>query len=431
MALTSIGTVRAAVVLWITVASVWAGGLEGAWKGTWTKNGDSLPVTVTFVNATSGYSGSFDSDPLQVTGIPFSHVEETSGRVRFLLQSDDSITVFDGLLKGDSISGTLTEGNVKGVFEMTRGVPAAVGIRERDVTFSNGGVTLAGTLLLPETPRRHSAALFLQGSGAEGRWANHYLARKFAESGIAALIYDKRGAGKSTGDWKTAGFDALAEDASAGVRFLRSLPEVDAGRVGIYGHSQGGTFAPLVASRLGNLRFVIASAASGISPADCEIYSVDHSIGLSRLPPAERSDAEGYVRELVHVAYRNRDHTALDAMAEKFRGRSWFFAPPAPDNSFWTIARLTAQFDPLKYWRQVRVPVLLLYGGHDERVPPVQSAEAIQEALRKTGNRQVTVKTFANADHTFAIVDPPHRGGWSRHVPDYAEVLTNWVLSLK
>jgi hypothetical protein len=41
------------------------------------------------------------------------------------------------------------------------------------------------------------------------------------------------------------------------------------------------------------------------------------------------------------------------------------------------------------------------------------------------------VKTFANADHTFAIVDPPHRRGWSRHVPDYAGILTMWVLLLK
>jgi pimeloyl-ACP methyl ester carboxylesterase len=134
---------------------------------------------------------------------------------------------------------------------------------------------------------------------------------------------------------------------------------------------------------------------------------------------------------LVDVAYYGKDRELLHAMSVRFKGRTWFFAPPPPDNSFWTIARLTAGFNPAKYWRQVQTPVLLLYGAHDERVPPVLSANLIQAALEEAGNRQVSLKIFANADHTFTIVDLPHQTGWSRHVPNYSEILTNWVLSLK
>lgn len=419
-----------AALLTASATNTRADGLEGTWKGLWIKGNDPLPVTVNFQKLGAGYSGSFDSDPLQVTAIPFSSVEATNGKVQFLLKSDDSTSVFDGWIKGGAISGTFTDGHENGTFKLTRAALPPGKMVTRDVFFQNGQVTLAGTLLLPATRELHTAVIFLQGSGPEGRWANRYLAQKLAERGIAALIYDKRGVGKSTGNWKTAGFDALADDAAAGIRFLRSQPGIATEHIGVYGHSQGATITPLVATRA-PVQFVIASAASGISPAECEIYSVENSVRVSRLPLTEREDAQNYVRKLVDVAYHDIDRKAFDVMAERFKGRSWYFPPPPPDNSFWTIARLTAGFRPAEYWRQVHAPVLLIYGAHDERVPPAQSADIIQAALAKAGNTQVSLRIFANADHTFAIVTPPHQTGWSRHVPEYADTLTNWILGLK
>jgi dipeptidyl aminopeptidase/acylaminoacyl peptidase len=297
------------------------------------------------------------------------------------------------------------------------------------VAFQDRDVTLAGTLLLPATSGKHLGIVFLHGSGPEGRWANHYLAQRCAERGIVALIYDKRGVGQSTGDWQKATLEALADDAVAGVRFLQSQSQVDATRVGVYGHSQGGTIAPLVAVNDGDLRFVIASAAAGIDSADVETYSVENSVGVKDLPSAERGDAQSYVHALVDVAYHGKDRAPLDAMAAKFKGRDWYFAPPPPDNSYWLISREMAAFKPTEYWRQIKSPVLLIYGAHDERVPPRESANAVQAALKSTGNRNVTVKTYSNSDHTFIIVDPPRKGGWPKHEPDYADVLVSWILA--
>jgi dienelactone hydrolase len=405
--------------------------LEGGWKGTWTRDGDAIPVTLKFERSTTGYSGSFDSDALQVTGIPFGDVREVSGRVHFLLRGDASTTVFDGTLAGDAMSGTFTDGDVKGTFELRRATLPGSGVRTREVMFQNKDVALAGTLLAPATPGRHPAILFLQGSGPEGRWANRYLAQKSAEAGVVALIYDKRGVGQSTGDWQKAGFDALAQDAVAGIRFLQSQPEVDGTRLGIYGHSQGGTIAPLVAVEAGDLGFVIASAAGGLPPADVETYSVGNSMGISQMDPAVRADAQSYLSALIDVAYRGKSRTTLDALAEKFKTKSWYFDAPPPDAAYWLISRQIAGFDPASYWRKVRAPVLLLYGAHDERVPPAASAEAIQSALREGGNHRVSTKIFTNADHTFTVVDPPHTAGWPRHVPNYAEILTDWIVSAK
>ena len=402
-------------------------GLAGDWSGTWTRQGQTLPVTVTFARSDAGWSGSFDSDALQVAGIPFADVGNVGGKVHWLLKGDESTAAFDGMLRGDGIDGVFVEGGATGRFELHRIAARASDVVSREVTFADKDVTLAGTLLLPRTPGPHAGIVFLHGSGSEGRWANRWLAEAFAHAGIAALIYDKRGVGGSGGDWKTVGFDALAADAIAAVGFLRSQVDIEPTHVGIYGHSQGGTLAPMVAVGDGHLGFVIASAAGGIAPADVESYSVGNNIGLSQLPVPEQKDAKAYVEALIDVAYRGNDRASLDALATKFKDRPWYFDPPPPGNTYWDLSRRIAAFDPAHWWSQVHAPVLLVYGAHDERVPPEASVEAIQAALGSGGNAHVTVRLYPDADHTFTIVDPARKGGWPMHVQDYAETLTAWV----
>jgi dipeptidyl aminopeptidase/acylaminoacyl peptidase len=402
-----------------------ASDIAGTWSGTWTRNGDALPVEVTFRESAGGLSGAFDSDSLQVAGIPFMQVTQSGDRVHFVLKGDQSTTVFDGREAGDTIEGSLSENDIAGRFRLVRAASAPAEPAARDVTFADGPVRLAGTLLMPGTPGRHPAIVFLHGSGAEGRFANRWLAQRFARAGFVALIYDKRGVGASTGDWQSAGFSELADDAVAGVRLLQSLPEVVATKVGIYGHSQGGTIAPLVADRAGDLAFVIASAAGGTDPAATEEYSVGNSIGLRSLPPAEASDARAFVHAIVDVAYRGHSRAELDAAASRFRTRSWYFEPPPADNFYWSFARRIAPYRPAPYWRKVKAPVLLLYGASDERIPPQRDGSAIVAALHAGGNARVSLKLFAAADHNFLL--PLRNGGWPKHVPGYAETLTRWA----
>src|ERR1700722_9521148 len=58
--------------------------------------------------------------------------------------------------------------------------------------------------------------------------------------GIAVLVFDRRGSGKSSGTFADAGYDALAGDAIAAARALAREPRIDAAHVGYWGISQGG-----------------------------------------------------------------------------------------------------------------------------------------------------------------------------------------------
>jgi hypothetical protein len=401
--------------------------LEGTWTGAWGLGGDTLVVSMRFEAQDGAWLGSFDSDRIRVEGIPFTEVIFEPPQVRIRMEGDGSTISMEGQVEGDSLSGTLRDGEASGWFAFGRNAALAPALPEAEVRFRSGDVELAGTLILPPGTGPHPAVVFTHGSGAEGRWANRYLARRLARAGFAALVWDKRGVGESGGEWSEAGFEDQAGDAAAAVVLLRSRPEIDPGRVGIHGHSQGGTIAPLAAVRA-RADFLIASAASGLPMADVEIYSIGNFVGISTLPPAEAALARAYVEALVEVAYGGGSQSELDAAADRARGYAWFFEPPAPDASYWAFSRRIADFDPLSWWRQVDVPVLLLYGSEDERVPVEPSRQSIVAAVESAGKTRVDVRIFEGGDHTYRL----RRAGeaWPRTVDGYPEAIVEWLRDL-
>ena len=78
--------------------------------------------------------------------------------------------------------------------------------RSEDLIIPAGDFQLAGTLYAPEPGQPVPAVVFVHGAGPAVRSDGyHELGRHFARKGVAALIYDKRGCGASTGDWTRAG----------------------------------------------------------------------------------------------------------------------------------------------------------------------------------------------------------------------------------
>jgi pimeloyl-ACP methyl ester carboxylesterase len=399
----------------------------GPWEGYWTRAGDTMSVRLQIRrDSAGGYSATFDSDRLRVSGIPFSRVGVQREAITMVLQGDRTTATFGGVLRGDSIKGSFVEDNApEGSFAYARSRRVSAPFEEREITFSNGEARLSGSLLIPNRKSRVPAVVFVHGSGAEGRWANRYLAMQLATHGIAALIWDKRGVGRSTGNWRTATPDDLAADAASGLARLRHEPGIDSTRIGIHGHSQGGTLAPMIAVE-SRAAFVIASAGSGL-PADwVEIFSVLNSIYPEARTARDSADARAYIGELVGVAYHGTPRTRLDSLVSALRDRPWYFAPPAPDNSYWTFSRQYAQYDPLAWWARVRVPALLIYGENDQRVPARESAERIRATFQRNApGVDLTVKILPGADHTFRLAPGP--GGWPRTARDYVPTLLQWL----
>ena len=203
--------------------------------------------------------------------------------------SSDSISVslaslalsFQGKLKGDEIVGTFIQGQSfslilkRGEEKLNRpqNPVAPYPYKTEEVAFKNvaDGATLVGTLSYPigykkgQTP----VVLMVTGSGQENRDEEIFdhkpflvIADYLARHGVATLRYDDRGFGKSTGgDVEHATMLDFMRDAASGVDFLRTSKQF--GKVGILGHSEGGSIAFMLGAK-GKVDFVISMAGIGV-----------------------------------------------------------------------------------------------------------------------------------------------------------------------
>ncbi len=109
--------------------------------------------------------------------------------------------------------------------------------------------------------------------------------------GFAVLRFDKRGVGESTGTYVFVGtkdspwvFPELASDIAAGVRFLRTRPEIDHRRIGLAGWSQAGWILPHAARQLGDAAFLVLFSGP-VCTVGQEMYYSDLSENTTRPLP--------------------------------------------------------------------------------------------------------------------------------------------------
>lgn len=141
---------------------------------------------------------------------------------------------------------------------------------DRDVTLTVGGVTVAGSLRLPDGAGPFPAAVLLAGSGPTDRNGDtplitgsigtlRHLADVLARHGVASLRYDKLGSGKTglgpfAADPSKIGFDVYVQEAAAALHTLAGSDRIDRAKLLVIGHSEGGLVA-------------LATAAGSIAPA--------------------------------------------------------------------------------------------------------------------------------------------------------------------
>ena len=133
---------------------------------------------------------------------------------------------------------------------------------EHRVEFHNQDVKLAGSLLLPKSEVPVPAVVFVHGAGPQTRESYREIGGYFATHGIAALIYDKRGTGQSSGAYESyEPYENLVTDALSAIAFLKERREIAASQIGIWGLSQGAYISAAAASRSEDIQFIIVVGA--------------------------------------------------------------------------------------------------------------------------------------------------------------------------
>lgn len=300
-----------------------------------------------------------------------------------------------------------------------------------EVRFQSGDFTLGALWFVPEGDAPFPAAVFVRGAGPSSR--HNYWTRAVVdvllEQGVAVLLPDKRGSDASEGDWRTADFGDLADDALAGVDFARSRPEVRADEVGLVGLSQGGRIAPMAASRSDAVAFVIdiVGAATDLKEqVSWEMYHTFREAGVEGAALQEALAlqvlAEGYVEGAVEwQTYEAALQEALDGpAAEVARG-----FPSTHDAWQWTFFRQVLDADPIQYWREVTQPVLVLYGEDDHNSPVVSSVYRLLRVWREMDHPDATLRVIPGTGHALWEPDPDaHRPALH---PEAVAVLGEWL----
>jgi len=292
-----------------------------------------------------------------------------------------------------------------------------------EVGFPNpdSGFRLAGTLTLPRARGPHACVLLISGFGLEDRDETVFGHRSFFVlvddltcCGIVVLRVDDRGVGGSTGDPVGATSQDLAGDARAAIAFLKTRKDIDARRLGLIGHSEGGLIAPLVAVAERGVAFIVLMAGPGV-PGDSILYAQGELILRAQGASETTIAAQRRLQREVFATVREEPDTAK--AAARIRAAFLEFASQLPESARAGLGssaiaaqirqvrypwfRYFIDYDPCPTLRRVKCPVLAINGERDVQVPARENLDAIGQALREGRNRDVTLRALPGLNHLF------------------------------
>ena len=316
---------------------------------------------------------------------------------------------FKGLWAGKVIAGTFTQRGMS--FPMTL-TPGALVVRRpqtpvgpfpyatEEVSFTNGDAVLKGTLTLPDNCDRKTPVLIMvTGSGLQNRDEEMFshkpfavIADAFARAGIATLRYDDRGFGESTGDVVLCTTEDLKNDALAGVKLLRSRFE----RVGVIGHSEGGTIALMLAGER-QVDFAVSLAGMIVSGAETLLAQNRRAFESAGLP---ESEVEAFARLLsdTFTAIRTRaplpsadNYDITDALRKNYAAALPSFRTPYME--FFLGLDLSASLSG------ITCPVMALNGTKDTQVQCDRNIAVLKAGL--PSNSRSVIRAEDGLNHLF------------------------------
>jgi alpha-beta hydrolase superfamily lysophospholipase len=429
------------LILWNSPAAAENTGgdaLVGHWSGALTRDGRQQAFDIDIALDGAEYSAIFDWKPAGYLRSQALGVKQDGANWRISVPLPRGALRLVGSLHSERLAGTLEEiGNVAGAwksvrsdgsFELTRETAKPLPYTAKDVTFSNGNVMLSGTILIPKGRGLHPATVFLHGSGDETRGDGMFLADHEARNGIVALVYDKRGTGKSTGDWHTAGFEELGDDAAAGLRLLLKMREVDARRAGFACQSQGCWIAPLAISRGAPAKFLVAMSGPTVTVEDEGFDDYRNRLIEAGRSTDEMSEVLPLLKLDNRVSMGLASWSDLQVEIAKDKDEPWFAAinweAEAQDDPQRKFDGRTLAYDPRAYIEAMHVPSLWLYGTADITIPVTASVARLR-AMSVTP--KPTIRMMTDADHAMTVNKD---GALPQVVNGYPEAVSSWINAL-
>ena len=397
--------------------------IEGYWKGEIDLGTLKLEMAFNITAIENGFSATLDVPAQGAFDFPVDETTFKDGHLQLTMSSMDASYL--GTLKEGSIEGEFTQRGMTFPLYLTKAEkkeqkkarpqdpqpPFNYHIEE--VTFVNEkeGNTLVGTLTIPKGEGPFPAMVLVSGSGQQDRdeeLMNHrpfwIIADYCALHGIAVLRYDDRGIGGSTGEVENATTMDFSYDAEAAFNYLHNRKEINASKVGILGHSEGGVINFMVAARRPEVAFLVSLAGpsvNGIEVLKEQQAAILRASGMSEEAVQFSSNANAQLFDIIEASNDREEADSL--MRQLVKG--WGYSEELTEQ---TVGQMTSpwmyyflKYDPTEAIVKTNCPALLLNGSKDLQVIASQNLPGYEKIISDYGKTNLTLRELPDLNHLF------------------------------
>ena len=447
--------------------------LSGTWRGTIDNAGTPLEMIFHIEQTDAGVSVTLDVPAQSAENLPVRSITREGRQVR--MQAPLLGATYEGELSEDAgtISGTWEQNGAEVSLTLSRTdadqtaglsrpqTPESHPYQTRDLTFTNteADIEFGATVTWPSGDGPFPGVVLISGSGQQDRNHEIYghqtfavLADALTRAGYAVLRYDDRGVGESGGAQSLgeATTESFAQDARAAYERLAALAQVDAGRVGLAGLSEGGSIAPMVAALLrdasasgdpvsgeravGPPAFLVLLGASAV-PGDELMMAQTRAIleasgaGQAQIDAAADANRRIYDIVLSDISDEEAADRVRSVMEDLGVASRQIDAQVAALTSRWYRAFL--RYNPAPLLGELTQPVLALYGELDTQVPADVNAPAMREALSAAPTDRNRVRVLDGVNH---LLQPATTGSTAEYsqievtvAESVLEAITSWL----
>ena len=409
-----------------------------AQTGTWSGKLDVQGTKLSLVFHLDDDNPTMDSPDQGAKGIPIQIERKSFGGITIKVPSLGAS--YEGIYMVQQIVGTfkqavmslpltLTPGEDKPKRPQTPQGPFPYVTEE--VTFMNGDAALNGTLVLPEGYTRTTPVLIMvTGSGQQNRDEEIFehkpfavIADALARAGIATLRYDDRGISGYNGNINDCTTEDFKNDALAGVELLRTRFD----KVGVIGHSEGGTIALMLAAEK-KVDFIVSLAGMVVSGAETLVWQNKVALQGAGLT---KEQIDSYCK-LLETAFDVRmnggrmpdpnDYNVPDVLMQNY------WAVVAQIQMPYMIHFLKLDMRPLL--GKITCPVLALNGTKDTQVEHESNLSALRNGLQSDSKNMI--ESVDEVNHLFqrcktgAVTE--YRDIEETISPAVLETIIQWIL---
>lgn len=397
--------------------------IEGYWKGEMNVGVQKLETAFDIKAVENGYVATFDVPAQGAYDIPVDETIFQDGHLQLTMSALGARYL--GTLKDNDIEGEFTQNGMTFPLNLARSeMKEQKKTRPQDpqppfhyqieeVTFVNEkeGNTLAGTLTIPKGDGPFPAMVLVSGSGQQNRdeeLMNHrpfwVIADYCARHGIAVLRYDDRGVGGSDGEVKNATSMDFSYDAEAAFDYLRNRKEIDATKVGILGHSEGGVINFMVSSRRPEVAFLVSLAGpsvNGIEVLKEQQAAILRASGMSEEMVQFNGNANAQMFDIIETS---NDREEADTLLRQLV-KGWGYNEELTEQTVGQMALpwmyYFLRYDPTDAIVKTNCPALLLNGTKDLQVIASQNLPGYEKIIAEHGKTNLTLRELPDLNHLF------------------------------